>query len=494
MKDNNNFKWWVLITVIIGTFLGGLNQTVANLALPKIIKEFGITVAQAGWISTAYIIANAIFVPVWGKLGDRIGRKKVYLMGFSIFILGSVLVGFAWNFSSMIVFRIIQAIAVSADYPTAMAIIAVTFKDEKERAGALGIWSSSFAISAVFGPLIGGPLIDSFGWRFIFFAMLPVGLLGIWMVLTFIKESIAEKAKASFDLLGAIILGIALTSLVLVLEKGMSWGWLSPISMACYASTLLFGFVFLKIEKNHKEPIVDLKFFKNGVFVGTIINNFIVFMGMMGGMFLIPIFVQTFLGYNATQSGYLFLPMALFMMTGAQLGSRLVGRVKANYVIFASTLVAAIGIFMFSLFIDPRSSALDIIIPLSVMAFGMGFGMSQRTSLITSSVPAHEVGIASSVLALARNIAGAFGIAIFATILNNSVGSHIISIAQNTVINALTPAVYSTVAGLIILKAQVAAYATVFEVSSLIVFIGAIAALFMKVKNNSDSKANVIVH
>src|SRR5665213_2196752 len=138
MQGSN--KWLVLVTVMVGTFLGRLDQTIVNLALPKIINDFSITVSAAGWIATAYIIANAIFVPIWGKLGDTIGRKKVYILGFLIFIGVSVLAGLSWNLSSMIVFRIIQAIAGSADYPTAMAIIAVTFTDNKERAQALGIW------------------------------------------------------------------------------------------------------------------------------------------------------------------------------------------------------------------------------------------------------------------------------------------------------------------------------------------------------------------
>ena len=126
-----NRRWIILLTVIVGTFLGRLDQTIVNLALPKIIGDFGITVSAAGWIATAYILANAIFVPIWGKLGDTLGRKKIYVLGFSIFIVGSVLAGLAWNLSSMIVFRIIQAIAGSADYPTAMAILAVTYPEEK---------------------------------------------------------------------------------------------------------------------------------------------------------------------------------------------------------------------------------------------------------------------------------------------------------------------------------------------------------------------------
>jgi multidrug resistance protein len=137
-------------------------------------------------------------VPIWGKLGDTIGRKKVYILGFSIFIVGSVLAGLAWNLQSMIVFRVIQAIAGSADYPTAMAIIAVTFKEGKERGQALGIWSSSFAAASVFGPLLGGPLIDSFGWRSVFLINLPIGIIGILMALRFINESKSETKSVFF--------------------------------------------------------------------------------------------------------------------------------------------------------------------------------------------------------------------------------------------------------------------------------------------------------
>src|SRR5579872_5866882 len=187
-KQQNRLRWLILLTVIVGTFLGRLDQTIVNLALPKIIGDFGITISSAGWIATAYILANAIFVPIWGKLGDTIGRKKVYMLGFSIFIFGSVLAGLSWNLSSMIVFRVIQAIAGSADYPTAMAILAVTFKEGKERAQALGIWSSSFAGAIVFGPLIGGPLIDNFGWRSVFLVKLPIGIVGLLMALRFISE------------------------------------------------------------------------------------------------------------------------------------------------------------------------------------------------------------------------------------------------------------------------------------------------------------------
>jgi DHA2 family multidrug resistance protein len=411
-------------------------------------------------------------------------------LGFSIFIVGSVLAGLSWNLSSMIVFRVIQAIAGSADYPTAMAILAVTFKEGKERAQALGIWSSSFAAAAVFGPLIGGPLIDSFGWRSVFLVNLPIGIVGLLMALRFVNESRSEVETKFFDWWGALSLGASLSALVLVLDQGPAWGWMSLLAISCYALVALFMVVFIWIEQRVPEPIVDLKFFKIPAFVWTLLNNFIVFMGMMGGLFLLPVFAQTFLGYNATEAGYLFIPMAAALMLAAPVGGNLIGKVEARYVIFASTLVASVGLFMFS-FLDPKTTAFELMIPLAVMAFGLGFGMAQRTNIVASVVDQHEIGIASSILALVRNVAGAFGIAIFGTILTNVIGSNILNINSWSVLRSVNPADIQTFVGLVELKAQIDAYSDVFLIAAAIVFIGAFGALLIRVKRE---RTDIEVH
>ncbi|MEI6553212.1 MAG: MFS transporter, partial [bacterium] len=196
-------------------------------------------------------------------------------------------------------------------------------------------------------------------------------------------------------------------------------------------------------------------------------------------------------GYSATESGYLFMPMAVAMMLGAPIGGFLTGKVQSRYVIFASTIVAAIGIFFFS-YLDPKSSALDIIIPLSVMAFGLGFGMAQRTNIIASVVPQSEIGVASSVLALVRNIAGAFGIAIFATILGDRVKSNIFTINGFSKLNSHSPTVIQKFVSLVELKAQIDAYDYVFIIASVIIFVGAFFTLFLKLKNErTDIKVHV---
>ncbi len=488
----SSLKWWILATVIIGTFLGRMDQTIVNLALPKIIENFNISVNSAGWIATAYILANAIFVPIWGKLGDTIGRKRVYITGFVIFIFGSVLAGLSWNLGSMIIFRIIQAIAGSADYPTAMAILAVTFTEQKERAQALGIWSASFAAAAVFGPLIGGPLIDNFGWRSVFIVNLPIGIVGLVMALAFVEESMSTIKTVKFDWWGAITLGGALSSLVLVLDQGETWGWLSQNSNLCYLALVIFSIIFYFVEYNHDEPIIDFKFFKNAVFNYTLLNNFISFMGLMGSIFLVPIFAETFLGYDATQTGYLFIPMAFALMLGAPIGGRLIGKVRSSYVIAASTLVAGLGLYFFS-WLDPRSDVWAIIMPLSIMAFGLGFGMAQRTAAIASAVPTEEIGIASSILALVRNIAGAFGISVFSTILNNITNSNVLEIARSAVINVQSQLNYETAVQLIILKAQVSAYATVYLISAGVMFLGAATALLIRTDDTKLQGVEIMV-
>jgi MFS transporter, DHA2 family, multidrug resistance protein len=484
--EENGMRWWILLTVIIGTFLGRLDQTIVNLALPKIINDFSITVTQAGYIATAYILANAVFVPIWGKLGDTIGRKKVYVMGFTIFIFGSLLAGLSWDLGSMIVFRIIQAIAGSADYPTAMSIIAVTFKAGRERAQALGIWSSAFAASAVFGPLIGGPIIDNLGWRWIFLINLPIGLVGLAMAFVFIKESVSERPTVKFDWWGALTLGISLAALVFVLDQGTDWGWMSESAIACYLTVLAFGGVFYLIDRAHPEPMVDFRLFNNSAFIHTNLNNFIIFMGMMGGVFLLPIFAQTYMGLNATETGYLFMPMAFGMVIAAPLGASLTGKVQPRYVIAASTAGAAVGMYLFT-GLDARSGPTDVIFPLVVMACSMGFGMAQRTNIIASAVPSAQMGMASSTLALVRNIAGAFGIALFGTLLTDSTENNVLNVAKNTVLYAKTPLAYQQAAGLVVLKAQILAYHSVFVYASILLALGAVLSLWIRVSERKDA-------
>jgi len=198
-SPSGHSPWMVLATVMVGTLLIGLDRTVVNLGLPGMISDFHTTVSSTGWIATGYIIANAVFVPVFGKLGDKVGNRNIYFWSFIGFIVTSVAAGAAWNLSSMVVFRVLQGLVGAAIYPTAMALIARTFADPNARTQALGIWSASFAVSSVLGPLIGGPLIDNFSWRWLFYINLPVGILGIFMTLAYLPHDKPVDTKPGFD-------------------------------------------------------------------------------------------------------------------------------------------------------------------------------------------------------------------------------------------------------------------------------------------------------
>jgi EmrB/QacA subfamily drug resistance transporter len=475
-KTKQHSPWIILATVMVGTLLIGLDSTVVNLGLAKMMSDFGVSVSTASWISIAYIISNAVFIPVFGKLGDKIGNRKIYLYSFIGFIFISILCGLAWNISSMIFFRILQGLVGAAISPTAMSLIAKNFTDQKTRAQALGIWSASFAAAMVIGPLIGGPIIDNYSWRMLFYINLPVGIIGILMVLLFLPND-EGKEKGGFDFYGSITLAIALSSLVLVLEKGQDWGWTSNTSLLAYLITIIFGIWFVQIEKKHPYPMIDLKFFKNQTFVSALAVSFVSFGGMMGAMFLIPVFAQTYLGFDATQTGLLFLPMSLTMFVAAPIGAKLSQKIHVRYCVFLGMLTTAFAISLFTK-LDPKTSTSDLILPLMTLATGMGMAMSPLTNTVASSVPAHEVGMASAVLSLIRSIAGAMGIALFGTLLNNAIKTNVLELGANAIINNST--YNSLVASLVILRATVLAYREVFLVSSIIVATGAFIGLTLK--------------
>jgi len=481
-------QWLILITLMIGSFLGRLDATIVNLALPKIIQDFGITVSQASWISTAYIIANAVFVPVFGKLGDLLGRKPLYIYGIIGFTVSSMLAGLSFNLPSMVIFRIIQAITVSIDYPIALSIIAYTFEDRTQRSTAMGIWSAVFAASAVFGPLIGGPLVDNFSWRSVFYINIPLGLIGILMAMRFIEEPVKQiKGIANFDILGAFFLGVCLGTLVLVLDQGQSWGWTSGKSWISYIVSAISLAAFLFVEKKAKEPVVDLSFFAIRTFTAAITTSFISFMGLFGALFLLPLFAQNQLGYSVTKSGLLFVPMAIGIMFSAQFGARLAIKFPPRLIVSLGMLTAGLGTFLFS-FIDPKWSAFDLVWRLFILAVGLGLGLAPLTSSVTNSVKLEEVGIASSILALARNIAGAFGVAIFATILSNGITHSLIVIGQNTIVHTTNPTLLHGILQLIVQKANVQAYGLVFYWASVSMVLGAISALFLSSPKAADVK------
>lgn len=486
--ERGSNRWLVLITVMVGTLLIGLDRTVVNLAVPKIISTFGITIATAGWVATAYIISNSVFVPIFGKLGDLEGDKRIYVGSFIGFIILSVLAGLAWDYTALVVFRVLQGLVGAAVYPTAMSLIAKTFTKPHERAQALGIWSSSFAISAVIGPLVGGTLIDNFSWRMIFYINLPIGIIGLVMALMLLRDDKPDKTRdVSFDVLGASLIALTISSLVLVLEKGQDWGWGSASSLALFAVFAL-GLVLTWLrERVAQDPIVDLRFLRNGEFIAIISVTLVVFSGMMGAMFLLPVFAQSILQLDAIKTGLMFMPMALTIMFVAPIGARLTSRVGPKVPVGVGILLASLGMFLMSRAIDPAAVPRDFILPLFTLGAGLGMTFAPLTSTVTTIFPTNEVGIASGIFNLMRNVAGAFGIAVFSSLLTTAAGHEGVVVARYSHISAYAPpAVQGLAHGLAALSAEVGGFSVVFRIASMFMVLGSVVA-FLVLKSGPQS-------
>lgn len=464
---------------MVGTLLVGLDRTVINLAVPSVISDFDISVPTAGWLATAYLISDSVFIPVFGKLGDMVGDRRVYAWGMWGFLVTSMLCGLAWNYWVLVFFRVLQGLVGAAVFPTALALITRSFTDPTQRTVAYGIWGASFAASLALGPLVGGPLIDSFSWRWVFYINFPISLVGLYMARRFIAADPQAGRLRAFDWQGAVLLGISLGALVLVLERGREWGWDSAGAVAAYFTVVAAGLWFVAFERRVPEPVLDLALFRNRVLTSSLLVSVISFAAMVGSFFLLPVFAQQLLGYDATESGLILLPMAVTLMIVAPIGTKLLSRYPPRFTVSGGMVIASLGLFMLS-DLDVRTSALELIIPLMVLASGLATGFAPLTSGATSAVPGGDIGMASGILNLTRNIGAAIGIALFATILNDLIEGNVLDLATGTVVYDATPSAMAVVPQLIAIKAQVDAFSEVFAMAAGVMLLGALTALALR--------------
>lgn len=469
--DASRTAWLVLATVMVGTLLVGLDRTIINLAIPEIIDDFGVSVSTAGWLGTAYIISDAVFIPVFAKLGDLIGARRVHQLGLAGFLFTSLLCGFAPTFWTLVAMRVLQGLVGAAVFPTALSLIAQYFTDEQKRTQAFGIWSAAFAVSIALGPLVGGPLIDNLDWRWIFYINIPICIGALFMLSRFIPYEHRPFRLEAFDWLGSILIGASLTAGCLVLERGEDWGWDSTGAYVAYACIVGFGVAFVLYERRIAEPLVAGRIFGPRI-ISALLISFVTFVALVGTFFLIPVFTQQFLGYEATGSGVLLLPFALALMvtSGATAGLK----VSPRILVALGTGIAAVGIFLLSS-LDIRSGGFDVWFPLLFLAVGFGLGIAPLTSAATDGIDPRDYGMASGVLNLTRNIAAAIGIAVFGTLLDRFTEGQILDLARGTVVN--DPAMEGVLPRLIVVRSQVDAYGTVFAVVAAVMFAGVFLAL-----------------
>ena len=424
-QDSAFYTWLVVANVMVGTFMAILDSTIVNVGLTNIMNPFGTSIDKIEWIITGYMLVMAVTLPASGWIADHFGYKRSYFAALFLFTLGSLLCGFAWNETVLIACRVVQGLGAGLIMPVGMAIITRTFPPEK-RGMALGFWGIAAAASVSFGPVIGGYLIDNFSWHAIFLVNVPVGFIGLVSTIIIQKEYRIEKVR-SFDYGGAIFMTIFLTSLLLALACGnSSWntgGWHSDFIITCFVFAAVSLAIFLYIDLRIEDPLIDLRLLKDFNFSMANIVFFIFGFGMFGSTFLLPLFLQTSLGYTALQAGMVFLPIGMVQAIMSPISGALSDRINPKVPALIGIALLGLGLYMQN-FLSLDSSNFQIMVPLIVRGFGMGMIIAPLGALAMSRMPPRKLAQASGLFNVIRQVGGSFGVAVMGTILSNQVVVH----------------------------------------------------------------------
>lgn len=399
-------RWWTMLNVAVGIYMATLDASVVNVALPTIVTSLGTDVKTVAWVVMGYLIVITGCLLLMGGLADLLGEGRIYLLGFLTFTVGSGLCGLSPSIYFLILSRLIQGLGASALMAIGPAIITSVFP-QKDRGQALGITGSIVSVGFITGPLIGGFLVEHLGWRSVFFVNLPIGVIGILLSLK-VLEKRGSRKKVSVDLGGAFLLFLLITSLLLVLNQ-MSQGstrlfW--PLVGFCLAMFILFA----TVELRSSTPLVDLHIFKRRLFSVSLCSSLLAFWVSGAHSFIVPFFLQDILGFSPSEVGLLVFPLALTVMVVAPLGGKMSDRVGVRLPATVGLIIISLSIFSFSL-LQKDASRFEIIGRQILMGFGISFFSPANNSAIIGALPSEKVGLASSFLALSRNLGMAVGVA-----------------------------------------------------------------------------------
>ncbi len=420
------YRWLVLSGVMVATFMAVLDATIVNVALPKLMSSFGVSVDSVEWVLTAYLLIFGVMLPTSGWLADHLGYKLIFTLGLLLFTVSSFLCSLAWDFNALIFFRVLQGAGSGILMPVGMAIITREFPPEK-RGLALAFWSMSASASVSLGPAIGGYLIDHFSWHTIFDVNVPIGIFGMAAAVIILREHKAADSR-SFDLIGFLSLTAFLTSLLLALSNGNSaWntgGWTSDYILTCFAISIVSLIVFLTTEFSVVHPLIELSLFKDYNFTLCNIVLFLFGLGMFGSTFLLPIYLQNSLDYTPLQAGLVFLPVGIMQGLVAPLAGWYGDRFSHKVPSILGVLLMAYTFYQFSslsLYSEPN----EITYPLILRGIAMGVLFAPLMAMALSEISHQKMAQASGLLNVIRQIGGSFGVAIFGTILTRRTIYHV---------------------------------------------------------------------
>jgi EmrB/QacA subfamily drug resistance transporter len=405
----------VLAICCMSLLIVSLDSTILNVALPSLRRELDASVAGMQWVIDAYTLVLASLLMLAGSVADRVGRRKIFMIGLVLFTLGSLLCSLAQNLGSLVAFRMVQAVGGSMLNPVAMSIITNTFTDPRERARAIGVWGGVVGISMAAGPLVGGLLVDGVGWRSIFWVNLPVGLAALLLTWRYVPESRAPRARR-FDPVGQLLVITLLGSLTYAIIEAPVAGWTSPLilTFAVVAALALAG--LLRHEPRRAEPLIDLRFFHSLPFSGATVIAVSAFAALGGFLFVNTLYLQDVRGLSALNAGLYMLPMAGLTLVCAPLSGRLVAAYGPRpSLLAAGTTMTASGV-LFAAFEAETSTALLFT---GYVLFGLGFGLVNApiTNTAVSGMPRAQAGVAAAVASTSRQIGQTLGVAVIGAVL-----------------------------------------------------------------------------
>jgi MFS transporter, DHA2 family, multidrug resistance protein len=421
-------KWLVTLAIGFGSLMGSIDMSIVNVAMPQIRGSVGATIQEITWISTGYAVAMVIVMPLTAFLGRQFGQKRLYLFCLGVFVVGSALCGMARTLTTLLLFRFIQGLGAGALQPTQMAILRQTFPP-KEQAMAMALFGMAIMLGPAAGPTLGGYIVDNWHWSWIFFINLPIGVLGYIMVSLFVREDrdiLARNAaqaaaeRRSVDWLGIALLSIGLSTLEYFLEEGATHDWFeSPLIAVCCGIWFVTLTAFVIRELTIPVPAVNLRLFKDPVFASGTLIGAVMFMTLMASLFLFPIFMQELLGFTALKSGLVLMPRVLVMFVAMPIVGWVYARTDPRAIIAVGIVLNAIGAFVMS-HLTLESGARDILIPNVVQGIGFACLFVPLTTVAMSKVPRHRLADAAGLNSLLRQVGGAVGLAIFASLLTNT--------------------------------------------------------------------------
>lgn len=409
----------VLAICCTSLLIVSLDNTVLNVALPSMQRDLNASLAGLQWTIDAYTLVLAALLMLAGSTADRIGRRRVFMAGLVVFTVGSVLCSLAPNLESLVAFRMVQAVGGSMLNPVAMSIITNTFTDPRERARAIGVWGAVVGISMAAGPIIGGVLVDSVGWRSIFWINLPVGLAALLLTWRYVPESRAPKARRP-DPVGQLLVIALLGSLTNAIIEAPTAPVAETLALGGVSLAALLG--LLRYEPRRDEPLIDLRFFRSAPFSGATVIAVSAFAALGGFLFLSTLYLQNVRGLDALHAGLWMLPMALLCFVCAPVAGRLVGsRGPRLPLLVAGVAMTASGV----LFAAFEAETGNVTLVIGYVLFGLGFGFVNApiTNTAVSGMPRAQAGVAAAVASTSRQIGQTLGVAVIGAVLAAGIGS-----------------------------------------------------------------------